>query len=78
MKKSLYCVALFILITGFGKYKDVSGIRITDEERPVTTMGNSFYVSNKAPLQASSFIRLPIGSIEPGGWVLECLKREKN
>ncbi|TAN19774.1 MAG: hypothetical protein EPN37_02990, partial [Chitinophagaceae bacterium] len=78
MKKTLYCLTFFLVLTGFKKDKEAASIRITDVERPVTSSRNSFYVSNKAPLQASSFIRLPIGSIEPGGWVLECLKREKN
>lgn len=45
-------------------------------ERPVGGT-NSFYVSNRAPLRPSQFIGLPVGSVEPRGWVREFLKRQR-
>ena len=57
---------------------DTASLKVTAVKRPSTTSTNTFYVSNRVPLQPSSFVELPIGSIQPDGWVLECLKREKN
>jgi len=42
---------------------------ITVSVTPPTTTGNSFYVGNKKPLTPSAFYKLPIGSIEPQGWL---------
>jgi len=47
-------------------------------QRPPDTCINDFYVSNKAPLQPSSFIKLPVTSIQPAGWLLYCLQAQRN
>lgn len=82
MKKRNSFIALLFMVclsaTGFKKDIHDDKIQVTDVARPATSSHNSFYVSNKAPLQPSSFIKLPIGSVQPGGWVLACLEREKN
>ncbi len=49
--------------------KNESKARITVVDRPDTTSKNSFYVSNREPLLASPFMKLPVGSIKPQGWV---------
>ena len=51
--------------------KDVSFV-----PRPPTGQTNSFYVSNKAPLEPSPFLKLPIGSIVPKSWLLRQLQLE--
>ncbi len=44
-------------------------VQIGVVDRPDTTSKNAFYVSNREPLLASPFIKLPVGSIKPQGWV---------
>ena len=36
---------------------------------PPVEGGNSFYAGNRAPLLPSPLMKLPIGAIEPRGWV---------
>jgi hypothetical protein len=36
---------------------------------PPVSVANHFYVSNQRPLEPSRLVKLPIGSIEPRGWV---------
>ena len=45
---------------------------------PDTSQKNQNYVSNRAPLQPSTLIKLPIGVIKPEGWLLEYLHRQQS
>jgi hypothetical protein len=43
--------------------------RIEVVEKPNTNLKNDFYIGNRPPLLPSPLIKLPIGAIEPQGWV---------
>ena len=56
-----------------GQKTDISMIKI-----PPTIGQNRHYVSNKEPLAPSPLIKLPIGAIEPKGWLLSQLQLMRN
>jgi len=43
-------------------------------DRPASAPGNVHYVGNRSPLQPSLLIKLPVGSIEPRGWLRKNLR----
>lgn len=45
-------------------------------KRPPTEARNSFYASNRPPLKTSPLVKLPIGNIQPKGWLKRMLKLE--
>jgi len=48
-------------------------------EVPDANIGtNTYYPGNRAPLQPSPLIKLPVGDIEPHGWLMEYLQRQKS
>ena len=53
-----------------------AGVRAA--KAPPTTTSNKHYVSNRAPLKPSPFVKLPIGHVEPRGWLCEVLVLEAN
>src|SRR5512145_3229170 len=46
-------------------------------DRPDMRGANRHYIANRAPLVPSPFIKLPIGSITPKGWVRHMLEVER-
>jgi len=53
-------------------------LKATVVERPSTSVTNSYYVSNKKPLQPLVFIKLPVGDIKPEGWILKYLQLQRD
>ncbi|MEO6723110.1 MAG: beta-L-arabinofuranosidase domain-containing protein [Ferruginibacter sp.] len=47
-------------------------------KRPVATQANKFYISNKQPLTPLAFLKLPVGSIKPEGWIRKYLELQRD
>ncbi len=71
-------ISLFILcnLSGFGINPKVAGASTI--LRPPLTAQNNWYPGNRQPLQPSNFIKLPLGSIQPQGWILKLLQLQKD
>jgi len=64
-----YMLVIIMMTVSIGgiAFSGDTNIRVVD--KPDTEAGNDFYVGNRAPLTPSPLIKLPVGSIEPDGWV---------
>ncbi len=77
MKKLLvYCMFLFFTVNQHA-YTQKNALRATVVHRPEKG-NNDYYLSNKAPLQPLSFIKLPVGTIKPEGWILKYLELQRD
>ena len=43
-----------------------------------SSASHPLYIANRAPLEPSPFVKLPIGSIEPRGWLRQQLELERD
>ena len=53
-------------------------LKVTNTKMVDNTETNRFYIANKTPLEPVRFIKLPIGSIRPNGWVLKYLQLQRD
>ncbi|MCH8119354.1 MAG: glycoside hydrolase family 127 protein [Planctomycetes bacterium] len=74
----LFSLMLFVLPANLGcpagnntpaDSQPLANSRIEVVEKPNTEAKNDFYTGNRPPLLPSPLIKLPIGAIEPHGWV---------
>ena len=77
--KKILCGILLITVFCYNKMSaQQTGFKITQVERPSTIISNTVYPGNRSPLKPLCFIKLPIGHIIPGGWVLKYLQLQRD
>jgi hypothetical protein len=53
-------------------------ISVSNIDRPTKAGINPFYTGNKAPLEPLYFMKLPVGAIQPKGWILKYLQLQRD
>jgi len=70
----IFCASLIVWFASCTS----SSVEIECVERPATVSTNTNYISNRTPLQPLHFIKLPVGTIQPEGWLKEFLLRQRD
>ncbi len=76
-KHLIFTALLTVSLISLGCAKPYSALTNTDisiVDKPSTAQANDHYVGNRPPLTPSPFIKLPVGAVEPKGWVRRQLR----
>lgn len=74
MKISLTFLYLLLSVNVFAQSK--RDVMVVD--KPANSGLNSFYQSNQSPLKPQHLVKLPVGAIKPGGWLLRSLELQRD
>lgn len=78
MKRKIGSVIIFMVISVALQAQVGNPVKVSTVLRPSTKLSNRYYSGNKTPLEPLAFIKLPVGTITPKGWILEYLERQRN
>ncbi|MEO6915340.1 MAG: beta-L-arabinofuranosidase domain-containing protein [Chitinophagaceae bacterium] len=73
LNKIIITLACYLPFAGMAQQAEVRNVK-----RPAQTTTNRSYIGNKAPLAPSFFVKLPVGSIMPQGWVKKYLELQRD
>jgi len=73
--KQIGCLAVIAVFSGLSSSAQ-GGVSVVD--RPDISKTNDYYVGNRTPLKPSRFMPLPVGLVQPKGWLLEYMNRQRD
>src|SRR3989337_1866300 len=72
-----YCHVLCFVLVLFNTNLTAQKLKAVSINKPFNNKSNAFYKSNKAPLLKEYFIKLPVTSFKPGGWLKKNLDLQR-
>ncbi len=77
MKLAAPAILVFVICSFFmfaGRGEENMTAQLSSAGTPPASVSNKHYISNRPPLVPSPLVKLPIGAIEPKGWLLSQLQ----